>query len=128
MKKRSIVVVDDEVDFTDMVKCFLERTGLFEVGVCNTGGEALAMIRDWKPDLVLLDIVMPGMDGTEIAGKLRETEDLRSVPLMFSTSLVTPQEIARDPLIAKTPFISKPISGEALARRIREFFAIEDRP
>lgn len=126
MKKKTIVVVDDEADFTEMAKLLLEKTGLFEVGTCNSGGEALQMIRTWKPDLVLLDIVMPGMDGTEIASVLRADKDLRSIPVMFSTSLVTKQELSGSPLIAKNPFISKPISGEALVRRMREFFALEN--
>ena len=125
-QKKSIVVVDDEGDFTEMVKILLEKTGLFEVGVCNYGVDAIGMIRDWKPDLVLLDIMMPGMDGTEIASKLREDRDLASIPVMFSTSLVTAREALENPLIAHYPFISKPIGGEALVRRIREFLQIEN--
>jgi len=125
-KKKSIVVVDDEGDFTEMAKILLEKTGFFEVGVCNYGIDALEMIRDWKPDLVLLDIMMPGMDGTEIASKLREDKDLASIPVMFSTSLVTASEASESPLIAKYPFISKPIGGEALVKRLREFFQIEN--
>lgn len=125
-KKKSIVVVDDESDFTDMTKILLERTGFFEVGVCNYGVEAIEMIREWKPDLVLLDIVMPGMDGTEIASKLREDKDLCSIPVMFSTSLVTAREASENPSIARYPFISKPISGDAFVKRILDFFKIED--
>ena len=87
------------------------------------GGDAVKMIRVWKPDLVLLDIIMPGMDGTEIAGELRKDKELSTVPVIFSTSLVTKEEAAEHPLIAKYPFISKPIGGEALVKRIREFFS-----
>ncbi len=125
-KKKTVVVVDDESDFTEMVKILLEKTGHFEVGVCNFGADAVEMIRGWKPDLVLLDILMPGMDGTEIAGKLREDKDLCSIPVMFSTALVTTKEASQNPLLSKNLFISKPIDGEALVKRVREFFQIED--
>lgn len=123
-KKRSVIVVDDEGDFTEMVKLLLEKTGLFEVGVCNYGVHALEMIREWKPDLILLDIMMPGMDGTEIAAKLRQDKELCSIPVIFTTSLLTASEAARNPLIANYPFIAKPIGGGALVKRVMEFFKI----
>lgn len=122
MAKKLIVVVDDDVEFTGMAKILLERTGLFDVGVCNRGDVAIEMIREWKPDLVLLDIIMPGMDGTEIASVLRKDKELNSVPVIFSTSLVTKEEASEHPVIGNYPFISKPISGAALVKRIREFF------
>lgn len=124
--KKTILMVDDDVDFTKMAKMLLEKTGLYEVGVCNESTAAVEWIRGWKPDLILLDVVMPNVDGGEIAAILQKDKDLCSIPLVFMTSLMTAEEAAQNPLIAKHRFISKPISGQTLLDRVRGFLVPHD--
>ena len=125
MKKRSILIVDDEVDFPRLARMVLTEKGGFEVVVCHRGEQAIDMIREWKPDLLLLDIVMPNVDGTDIAAALRNDPELCSVPIIFFTSLMTPQEAAAHPVVGKHDFIPKPISVDALLKRVQEFFKRE---
>lgn len=121
-QKRSIMIVDDEVDTSQMMKAILERTGLYEVAVCNSGAEALERIREWRPELVLLDIVMPDADGTDIAAQIRRERMLALTQVVFITSLVSDKELAKDATIGGYPFISKPVTGDALLERVKGFF------
>lgn len=123
-KKRSIVIVDDDVDTSQMVKMILEKAGLYEVSVCNRGSQAFEMIRDTRPELVLLDIVMPDADGTEIAERIRKDSSLALTQVIFMTSLVAQQELPKNSLIGGYPFISKPISGEKLLQRVQGSFGL----
>lgn len=122
--KRSILIVDDDVDASQMAKMILENTGLYAVSVCNRGSEALKIIREKRPELLLLDIVMPDADGTEIAGQIRNDKSLASMRIVFMTSLVSQAEVNSSSVIGGHPFISKPISGEILLRRVKEIFKI----
>lgn len=120
-QKKRIVIVDDDVSFSEMAKMMLEKAGLYEVTVCNRGGDALRTIRAKKPDLILLDVVMPGTDGPEIASQLRADKTLSAIPLVFLTSLITVEEASGKSMIGNYPFVSKPISGEDLVKRVRDF-------
>jgi two-component system sensor histidine kinase/response regulator len=123
-QKRSIVIVDDDVDVSQMTRMRLEQTGLYTVRVCNRGSEALAFIRKTRPDMVLLDIVMPDADGTEIAQQIKEDKSLAGIRVVFMTSLVEEGELDRSSVIGGYPFISKPITGEALLKSVKEFFEL----
>jgi CheY-like chemotaxis protein len=120
--KRSILVVDDDVDASQMVKMILEKTGHYTVTVCNRGSEALGLIRATKPELVLLDIMMPDADGTDIAEQIKQDKSLAPTEVVFMTSLVSSQEESRQPVIGGHSFIAKPISAETLVERIKGFF------
>jgi CheY-like chemotaxis protein len=85
MKKKRILAIDDEVDFTKLLKSNLELTGQYEVRIENNGLLALAATKEFKPDLVLLDIAMPGMDGYEIASGMRDDSVLESISIIFMT-------------------------------------------
>ena len=122
-RKRSIVIVDDDVDASQMEKVILEKTGLYDVMVCNQGSEALEVIRNLQPDLVLLDIVMPDADGAEIAAEIREDKSLASTQVVFMTSLISEQEMAQSSRAGGYPFIPKPVSSETLLKRVKGFFS-----
>lgn len=122
--KKTIMIIDDDVDFSAMAKMMLEKTELFNVVTCNQGSEAMTWIRNYKPDLLLLDIVMPDIDGTEIAGQLRKEKGLCHIPVIFLTSLMTPSEAAQNPATAHCRFIAKPISCQELIEHVKEFFGI----
>ena len=122
--KRSILVVDDDVDASQMAKMILEKTGLYAVSICNRGSEAFKIIQTTRPELVLLDIMMPDADGTDIADQIQKDKSLAFARVVFMTSLVSQQEVSKSSVIGGHPFISKPISGEVLLERVKGFFSI----
>lgn len=122
--KRSILVVDDDVDSSQMVKMLLEKTGLYDVQVCNCGSEAFEIIKTKRPELALLDIMMPDADGTDIAEQVREDKSLAAIRIVFMTSLVSPKEVRENSVIGGHPFIAKPISAEMLLKRVKGIFEV----
>ena len=91
MKKR-ILVVDDEPSFTHLLKHTLEAEGYYEVEEENQPTRAAATARAFDPDLVVLDIMMPDLDGTEVAERLKADHVVRDVPVIFMTALVTDED------------------------------------
>jgi CheY-like chemotaxis protein len=92
MTTRRILVVDDDVNATRMIKLALERTGHYKVRELNDPIQALWVAREFKPDLVLMDVCMPGKEGMELAFQLRGDEDFQAIPIVFLTSLISEQE------------------------------------
>ena len=88
MKKR-ILVVDDEPEFTNMLRLTLESHGYFEVREENDADRARAAVREFDPDVVLLDIMMPEMEGSEVAAAMKADPVTRDVPVIFLTALVS---------------------------------------
>jgi PleD family two-component response regulator len=96
MKTRRILVIDDDVQSTRMVKLSLERTGRYEVRELNDPVATLAVARDFKPDLILLDVCMPGLEGVEVAFQIRADTELQQTPVVFISSLVSEWEAVGD--------------------------------
>jgi len=86
MNRKKILVVDDEVSLTRMLKRNLEATGRYEVCEENFGARALEAARAFGPDLIVLDVMMPDADGGEVASRLGEDPRLRDVPVIFLTA------------------------------------------
>jgi len=122
--KRLIVIVDDDVDTSQMEKILLDKTGLYDVIVCNRGSEAFKIIHQMRPELVLLDIMMPGADGGEIADQIRKDKSLEATRVVFMTSLVSQKEALETSVIGGHPFISKPVSGETFLKQVKGFLEI----
>lgn len=114
MKKR-ILIVDDEVAITDTLKRFLEKAGAYEVRTENQGSRVLAAARQFRPDLILLDIVLPERDGAAIAADLKGDPALQRIPIVFLTGLVTDAEVeASHGTIGGRPFLAKPVDLDRL--------------
>ena len=112
---KKILVVDDEPSLTRMVKMSLEQTGRFEVRTENQGSQALRAAREFQPDLILLDVMMPDKSGDEIAADLREDAQLSNIPFIFLTAIVTGSET--DPggsEIGGNLFLAKPVRASEL--------------
>src|SRR4051794_34182800 len=91
MKPR-VLVVDDEPVLSTLVRISLEETGLYEVMVENHSYQALATARRFQPHVIVLDVNMPGKDGGDVAAEIRRDADLAQTPILFLTSLVSPDE------------------------------------
>jgi CheY-like chemotaxis protein len=115
MNKKRILVVDDEVGVTTMTKLNLERTGRYEVQTENRSPYVLEAARRFNPDMILMDITMPELDGTEIASQLRADNTLRNIPVVFLTALVSRYDTGDKELrTGGQVFLSKPVSLSAL--------------
>src|SRR5438477_10515438 len=92
MEKKRILIIDDEASFTRMVKLNLEKTGTFEVREENRPAYGIAAAREFKPDLILLDAIMPTMDGGHVAAQIRNDRHLKGTPIVFLTGTVSQPE------------------------------------
>ena len=118
---RKILIIDDEVGFTEVAKLNLEETGNYEVRIENRGSQGLAAAREYKPDVILLDIIMPDMDGGQVADQIKDDDLVRGTPIIFLTAVVTGTEVdSHGGLIGGHPFIAKPGSVEELIACIEQ--------
>ena len=116
---KKILVVDDEAVLTKMVKMNLERTGKYEVRTENEGGKALQTAREFRPDLVFMDVMMPDMSGDEVIAQFKEDPDLASIPYVFMTAIVTKAETdSMGSNIGGNEFLAKPVKTEELLATI----------
>lgn len=121
MEKKRILIIDDEQSFTRMVKLNLEKAGDFEVREENRATSAVASAREFKPDLILLDVIMPSMDGGDVAAQIQNDRLLRGTPVIFLTATVSRREAGSAGLNSGgSLFIAKPVSVEALVKCINE--------
>jgi CheY-like chemotaxis protein len=116
MKPKHILIVDDEASFTRLLKVNLEaRTG-HTVTTVNRAHEALAAARRQKPDLIFLDVIMPALDGGELAAQLQADPGLRGVPIVFLTATVSHHEAAKGVTNSGFGLLAKPVTlAELLA-------------
>ncbi len=91
---RKILLIDDEVGFTELLKMNLERTGAYEVRIENDSTKALATVRSFMPDAIILDVVMPGMDGGDVQAQLQSNPLLARIPVVMLTALVDSTELS----------------------------------
>lgn len=112
-------MIDDEPDVTLLVRLNLQKTGRYDVFEENQAKRALATARTCKPDLVLLDVMMPDLDGGDVLAQLKDDANLRNVPVVFLTATVLPEEVkSKGGSIGGYPFIPKPFKFETLIKRI----------
>jgi DNA-binding response OmpR family regulator len=116
MKKHRILVIDDDTTATRMVRMALERTGRYEVGELNDPSQAISTARVFQPDLILLDVCMPDVEGSEVAGKIGADPVLADTPIIFLTCIVTPSETGKtgSVVIGRHEYIAKPARPEKL--------------
>ncbi len=94
MTKKKILIIDDEADFCALLKKNIEKSGEYEVHVATGGEEGIESAKLLKPDLILLDIIMPDIDGGDVLARIREYPDLEDTPIVFLTAMVREKEAA----------------------------------
>ena len=128
-QKKRILVIDDEVSFARMVKLNLEKSGSFEVRVENRAMFALATAREFLPDLILLDVIMPNMDGGDVSKQIKRDRTLKGTPIVFLTATVSKREAGEGGLNSGGElFLAKPVSVEALIACINEHIRKPESP
>jgi two-component system, OmpR family, response regulator len=119
-RRPKILIVDDEKSFTQLTRLTLAD---YEICEENNSARALETARQFRPDLILLDVVMPDFDGGDIAAQLRADPIFRRVPIIFLTAIVTEKETEKRQLFGGYPFIAKPVTPERLAENIEKYLA-----
>ena len=118
MAKKNILIVDDEDNFTKLVKLNLEATGNFEVMVLSGPKDLLTSLRHFKPDLILLDLLMPGTGGLEVCDILNDDEYGRKVPVIILSALDKMADKSNAYKKGAVDYLVKPIETEELISRI----------
>lgn len=121
-KLTRILYVEDDADIRTIAQIALESLGGFELLVCESGREAVERAASFEPDLILLDVMMPGMDGPTTLGELRLRKDLASVPAVFMTAKVQPAEMKRYRELGAAGVIVKPFDPMTLADEVRRIW------
>lgn len=123
MDKKKILIIDDEEAFGKMVKLNLEKTGDYDVRIETKGQEAYNVIKEFKPDMVFLDVIMPDMDGAEVAQQIKSDESLKQLPVTFLTAIVKEDEVAFEKGIlagSRYPCLAKPVTVDKLIDCIKK--------
>jgi DNA-binding response OmpR family regulator len=119
--KKKILIVDDERSFTGLLRVNLERTNRYEAREENDSRKAVETAREYKPDIILLDVVMPNMDGGQVLAGILADKDLKATPVVFLTATISKQGLdARGRKIANYPFLAKPFDFKDLETIIRK--------
>ena len=122
---KSILYVEDEPDIQAVAKVALEMLGGFEVKICSSGKEALESVVAFSPDLILLDVMMPGMDGPSTLKAMREIPAIEKTPVVFMTAKVQPQEVQQYKALGALDVIPKPFDPMKLAENVRQIWDSE---
>ncbi len=119
--KKKILVVDDEIDIVDIVKIFLEGKG-YEVVCAYNGEDALKVIKKERPDLIILDILMPEMDGFDVCRKLKSEKETMFIPIIFLTAKDELADKWKGLFMGAFGYITKPFEEENLLGKIEKIF------
>jgi CheY-like chemotaxis protein len=121
MSKKRVLLVDDEKSFTNLLKLNLEDTGNYDVRVENWAEDAIAAAREFKPDIILLDIIMPRLPGGNVAAQIKEDAGLKDTPIVFLTAAVRKHQVEEnDGIICDHPCLAKPATVEMVIDMIEK--------
>ncbi len=118
MAHELVVVVEDEEEIQELVRHHLQRDG-YQVRMAFTGEEGLALIRSLKPTLVLLDLMLPGIDGLTVCGNLKRDPDTREIPVVILTARGEDADIVAGLELGADDYVTKPFSPRVLVARLR---------
>jgi len=119
-----VLIVDDEPDIRRIAKLGLSRVGGMEVVEAANGAEALVRAKEDKPDAVLLDVMMPGLDGPSTLARLREDPATSGIPVVFLTAKAIAAELERLKVLGAAGVLTKPFDPMTLARDLRALLGI----
>jgi CheY-like chemotaxis protein len=121
--RQRILYIEDEPDIRTVAMIALEAVGGFTVRACGSGAQAIEQASAFAPDLILLDVMMPGMDGPATLQALRSLPGMASVPVIFMTAKVQPHEIAQFRALGALDVIGKPFDPMRLADEVRTLWS-----
>jgi len=117
--KKRVLIVDDEPGFTRLLRLNLHHTGRYLAEVVNDSAQAVTAAERFTPDVILLDVMMPGLDGSEVADRLHSVPKFRNIPIIFLTAAVKKQEVvAGGGMRGGIPFVAKPIEFQEVLNHL----------
>ncbi|MDR1492781.1 MAG: response regulator [Planctomycetaceae bacterium] len=123
--KRKILVVDDDRDLVDLIVDVLERDGRFETRSVNNGFDAGMMVKEYRPDLIVLDVMLPDINGKDVCQRVRNDSSLDEVRIICISGMVEEDKISELRGSGANDFIQKPFDMEKLVKRICILLDIE---
>jgi len=118
MSKENILIVDDEEDVLELVRYNLDKSG-YHTGTATTGEEALTKARAKLPDLMILDLMLPGIDGLEVCRKLKSDSKTQNIPIIMLTAKGEETDIVTGLELGADDYVTKPFSPKVLVARVR---------
>ena len=122
-----ILVADDNPQGAELIEAYLDGTG-WDVRLSADGGDTLQQVRDWHPDVILLDIMMPKLSGFEVCKRLRADPATKDLPILMITALDQASDVDRAVDAGTNDFLTKPINKMDLVRRVQAMLASRDQP
>lgn len=122
MGKKKILMIDDDHDFIRLVKMNLEETGNYEVRTEDTGASGVSAVMIFKPDIILLDVVLGDIDGSNVASRIKNMELGKNIPIVYITAIINEDE--EDKLmgfLGGHPFLAKPVATDRLIAAIEKY-------
>lgn len=119
---RKVLIVDDEPSIVVPLQFLMEQNG-YEVKTAATGEEGIEALSTFRPDAVLLDIMLPGMDGFEACQRIREIPEGQEVRIIFLTAMGREMDIAKGMSLEPDDYITKPFSNSDVVARVRKLFS-----
>ena len=119
---QTVLMVEDEADIREVASMALEMVGGLRVETCSSGEEALERAGGIGPDLILLDVMMPGMDGPTTLGRLRDLPETKDTPVVFMTAKVMQSEMKAYTDLGAVGVIPKPFDPMTLSERLQEIW------
>jgi two-component system OmpR family response regulator len=121
-RKLHLLCIDDEVDILEMIRLCLSFDGGFSVSICNGGAEALDVLDRARPDLILLDVLMPGMDGPATLRAIQARQATRDIPVIFMSARAEGFSRKRFLELGAIGLVPKPFDPVTLASEIRKAY------
>jgi len=125
-KLEKILLVEDDPDIQEVAVMALEDFGEYTVTACSSGEEALDKTPEFSPDMILLDVMMPGMDGPTTLGKLRQKAETADIPVAFLTARTQPHEVEQYKSLGAIDVIKKPFDPVELCATIEQIWALHN--
>ena len=123
--KRKILVVDDDEELVELIVDVLERDGRFEVRSVNNGFDAGMMVKEYRPDLIVLDIMLPDINGKEVCQRVRSDSTMDDVRIICISGMIEADKVEDLKVSGANEFLQKPFEVETLIDRICHLFDIE---
>lgn len=119
-QKHQILIIDDEEEFSGLIKYHLERIGSFEVYTASDGKSGIALAKRIKPDLILLDILMPGIDGFEVLKKLKSDTQTVKIPVIMFSAVSDVRAKVKASQLFDEEYITKPVDIQVLKEKMEK--------
>src|SRR6187397_3354523 len=116
--KRKVLLVDDDVELVELIQKVLEEDGRFEVRVANNGFDAGMMVKEYRPDLIILDVMLPDINGKEVCQRVRSDSSLEEVRIICISGMIEEDKIHELKLSGADDFLHKPFDIEELIDRM----------